>query len=354
MGSQCPVAIAAFPDESLELLQAVQFCIRIHQSVDVGGVGRQPSQQFNWTRVVLYAMAALSLTVLTGWSGQLSIGQFAFVGLGGMTAAALVRVDVGPGPALLAATLIGAAAAVLVGLPSLRLPGLFVAVSTLALGVATASWLLSRSFFLHGEPAASLPRLIIGDVSLESQRTYYFVCLVFLLAAMFAMSRLRRTGIGRAFIAVRSNQAAAASFGLSPTRTKLMAFAISGGLAGLSGALLAGLLVTIPPDRFSAAASLQLVSIAVIGGLASVPGAVLGALYVVGIRRSPANSTCHSSRAEWACSSSSCSSRRARRLCERSATGSSAFSLRRRRELLISTVGIGREHPPATRRGGAP
>jgi ABC-type branched-subunit amino acid transport system permease subunit/ABC-type branched-subunit amino acid transport system ATPase component len=241
------------------------------------------SQQYAWSTVLIYAMAALSLTVLTGWSGHLSIGQFAFVGLGAMTAATLIRSDIGPGPALLAAAVVGALAAVLVGTPGIRLPGLFLAVSTLALGVASSSWLLAQPIFLHGESAATLPRLIIGSVSLTSQRTYYVVCLVFLVVTVWCTSRLRRSAVGRALVAVRCNEPAASSLGLSATTVKLAAFAISGGLAGLSGALLAGLLVTIPPDRFSGSASLSLVAIAVIGGMASVAGTILGALWVVGI-----------------------------------------------------------------------
>ena len=81
------------------------------------------NQQFEWSQVAVYAMAALSLTVLTGWTGQLSIGQFAFVGLGAMTATTMIHSDIGPGPALLAAAAVGALAAVIVGVPALRLPG---------------------------------------------------------------------------------------------------------------------------------------------------------------------------------------------------------------------------------------
>ena len=242
------------------------------------------SQQFLWSRVLIYALAALSLTVLTGWAGQLSLGQAAFAGLGAMTAAAMIREDIGPGPVLLAAAaLIGAAAAIAVGIPALRMPGLFLSVSTLALAVASSTWVLSRSVFLHGEPNATLPRLIFNGVSLESQRLYYLVCLGFLLLGLLITSRLRRSGIGRSFIAVRDNEQASAALGLSPTRVKLTAFGISGAIAGVAGALLAELLVTFPAERFSGGESLRLVSIAVIGGLSSVIGTVLGAALVVGV-----------------------------------------------------------------------
>jgi ABC-type branched-subunit amino acid transport system ATPase component/ABC-type branched-subunit amino acid transport system permease subunit len=244
----------------------------------------QPSQQFLWTRVVLYAMVAVSLTVLTGWAGQLSLGQFAFVGLGAMTTTALVREGIGFVPAVALASLVGAGAAVVIGAPALRRPGLFLAVSTLAFAVMTSSWLLFRSVFVpDGAVPVRLPRQIIGTVSLASQATYYLVCLGVLVVILAGVSSLRRSSLGRSMIAVRDNERAAASFGISPARIKLTAFGIGGAIAGLAGGLLGGLLITFEPARFSATESLRVISIAVIGGLTSVAGTVLGAVWVVGL-----------------------------------------------------------------------
>lgn len=241
------------------------------------------SQQELWSRVLLYAMIALSLTVLTGWAGQLSLGQVAFVGLGAMTTAALVTKGVGFFPALGAAAAIGCLVAIVVGAPALRIPGLFLAVTTLALAVATSSWLLTRSIFLHGNPSVTMQRAVIGSFSFAPERTYYALCLAALVLVVIVVSRLRRSGFGRSLIAVRDNERATASMGLSPARVKLTAFAVSGAIAGFAGGLLAGLYVTIGPERFQATESLQAISIAVIGGLASVSGTILGALFVVGI-----------------------------------------------------------------------
>jgi ABC-type branched-subunit amino acid transport system ATPase component/ABC-type branched-subunit amino acid transport system permease subunit len=248
------------------------------------------SQQQLWSRMLLYTIVALSLTVLTGWAGQLSLGQFAFVGLGAMTTASLVHEGVGFAPAVIAAAVIGGLAALIVGAPALRIPGLFLAVATLAFAVASASWLFSRSIFLHGDPSVTMPRAVIGSLSFGSERTYYALCLVVLMVVILAISRIRRSGFGRSMIAVRDNERAAASVGLSPTRVKLTAFGISGTLAGLAGGLLAGLFVTFGPERFTATESLQVIAIAVIGGLASIPGAVLGALWVVGLPAAFSNS----------------------------------------------------------------
>jgi ABC-type branched-subunit amino acid transport system ATPase component/ABC-type branched-subunit amino acid transport system permease subunit len=248
------------------------------------------SQQQLWSRMLLYTIVALSLTVLTGWAGQLSLGQFAFVGLGAMTTASLVHEGVGFAPAVLAAAILGGLVALVVGAPALRIPGLFLAVATLAFAVASASWLFSRSMFLHGDAGVTMPRAIIGSLSLASERTYYSLCLVVLMIVILAVSRVRRSGFGRSMIAVRDNERAAASVGISPTRVKLTAFGISGTLAGLAGGLLAGLFVTFGPERFTATESLQVVAIAVIGGLASIPGTILGALWVVGLPAAFSNS----------------------------------------------------------------
>jgi ABC-type branched-subunit amino acid transport system permease subunit/ABC-type branched-subunit amino acid transport system ATPase component len=250
-----------------------------------------PSQREAWSRVLLYAMVALSLTVLTGWAGQLSLGQFAFVGVGGMTAAALVREGVGFVPALVLAGVVTALVAIVVGLPALRRPGLYLAISTFAFAVMTSAWLLYRDVFLDGGVEAKLPRQVIPlpaaifdeGLDLGAQGAYYTMCLVVLALVLFGVAWLQRTRWGRAMIAVRDNERAAAALGISPTRIKLMAFGIGGWIAGVAGALLVGLVTEAQPTDFLAAESLRVISIVVIGGLSSVAGAVLGAFFVIGL-----------------------------------------------------------------------
>jgi ABC-type branched-subunit amino acid transport system ATPase component/ABC-type branched-subunit amino acid transport system permease subunit len=242
-----------------------------------------PSRQFLYARVVVMALVALSLTVLTGWAGQLSLGQFALVGVGGMTTYTLVQNRLAFPAAVIVAAAVTALVAVVVGAPALRMRGLFLAVSTLALAVA-APWILSQPVFQDADHLSPLLRRpTIGGVSLASQQTYYYVCLAVLAVAVVAVARLRASGLGRALLAVRDNELAASAMGLSPSRVKLFAFAVSGGLAGVAGGLFVGLLVQFTPDRFTATASLEVVAIAVVGGLASITGAVLGSLFVVGL-----------------------------------------------------------------------
>ncbi len=250
-----------------------------------------PSQREAWSRVLLYAMVALSLTVLTGWAGQLSLGQFAFVGIGGMTAAALVREGVGFLPAIVIAGFVSALVAIIVGLPALRRPGLYLAISTFAFAVMTAAWLLYRDVFVDGGSEVELPRQVLPlpaalfdeGLDLRAQGAYYTLCLIALTLTLLGVASLQRTRWGRSMIAVRDNERAAAAFGISPTRVKLMAFGIGGWIAGVAGGLLVGLVTEASPGDFLAAESLRVISIVVIGGLSSVAGAVVGAFFVIGL-----------------------------------------------------------------------
>ncbi len=242
------------------------------------------SRHFLYSRMLLFAIVALSLTVLTGWAGQLSLGQFAFVGLGAMTTAALVNNGLSFEVAAPLAVAVTVGTALIVGAPALRVRGLFLAVTTLAFAVMTSSWLLRLDVFTGGDTIVTMRRPRWGDTfSLVPQRTYYYLCLVVLVVMMTLAVRIRRSGLGRSMIAVRDNPEGAAAFTISPTRVKLIAFGVAGGMAGIAGALLAGLLQTFGTDAFSTDDSLRVVAIAVIGGLASVAGAVIGAVWVIGL-----------------------------------------------------------------------
>ena len=262
------------------------------------------SSLFTWTSLLLFAMVVLSMTVLTGWAGQLSLGQFAFVGLGGLTVLGLTQGNDIPVPfdlfdlslelpwalAMVAATAVGVVTAVIVGLPALRVRGLFLAVTTLAFAVASASWLFQQDFFTGGTSfprPADPPVLDLGPIHIDfaaSRRNYYFLCLVSLAVVAAVVARLRRTGIGRSWIAVRDNEEMAAASTVSPTRMKLAAFGVAGGIAAYSGGLLVTLVPSLQPDSlFRASESIVVVATAIIGGLGSVAGPILGALWIRGI-----------------------------------------------------------------------
>jgi ABC-type branched-subunit amino acid transport system ATPase component/ABC-type branched-subunit amino acid transport system permease subunit len=250
------------------------------------------SESFLWTRVLIFAIAGCSLTILTGWAGQVSLGQFGFAGVGGLVTVKLVGADgilglhhLPWGLAVAGGVLVGAGVAVLIGLPALRIPGLYLAVTTLAFAVFVSVWLVAQGTFLDASGLLpTLPKPDAGVVDFSSRRSYYYLCLAFLIACVALVAQLRRTGVGRSVIAVRDNPSSAAAMTISTTRTKLLAFAVSGGMAALAGCLLVTLLpsntpaVTFAPDE-----SVKVVAIVVIGGLGAFVGPVLGALWVVGV-----------------------------------------------------------------------
>ncbi|MCK9902654.1 ABC transporter [Parafrankia colletiae] len=259
----------------------------------------QSSRQLLYTIILGYAICAASVTILTGWAGQLSLGQMAFAGLGALTAAALnrgLRIPLGgstvslnalPFPvSVLIASLVTAAIAAVVGAGALRVRGLLLAVSTFAFGIAAEQFLYRRDLFQdEGAHTASFPRSTAFGIDITDQRSYYYLVLVVLAVVLAVVARLRRSGVGRTTIGVRDNPWTAAAYTVRATRVKLRAFALAGGIAGLGGSLLAGAVQNVPySDRyFLSADSLALVSIVVIGGLGSVYGPVLGALWVIGL-----------------------------------------------------------------------
>ena len=237
------------------------------------------------TYIAIYAMLAVSLVVLTGWSGQVSLGQFAFAGVGAATTASLlVHAHADLFVALLAAALVGAATAVLVGFPAVRIRGLFLAVATLAFAVPVSTYLLNSAYFPSLAPHQLVRPVLIERFDLESLRVFYFVCLAFLAVTVVVARNFRRSRAGRTVLAVRDNERGAASFGIDPTRAKLAAFAISGGIAGVAGGLYAVGLRGIPFSGFDPFISLQVFTMVVVGGLGSIGGAILGAVYYEGVQ----------------------------------------------------------------------
>jgi ABC-type branched-subunit amino acid transport system ATPase component/ABC-type branched-subunit amino acid transport system permease subunit len=242
-----------------------------------------PSTTFLLAHVFVFAIVGLSVTVLTGWAGQLSLGQFAFVGLGAFIAAALHRQGLPFAIAVVLATLSGSIAALVIGFPALRIKGVYLAITTLAFAVGARSWIFTESFLTGSSTVASIPRGSVLGVDLASQRAYYFLLMGCLVVCLLIASALRRSVVGRSIIATRDNERAAQSLGVSPPVAKLTAFAVSGAFAALAGALLAGLRVQFQAGDFGPEQSLQVIAMTIIGGLGSVPGAVLGAINVVGI-----------------------------------------------------------------------
>ena len=228
--------------------------------------------------VILASMVVgLSLLVLSGWGGQVSLGQLALASTGAYTAAIAGGSWGLPLPfALLLGAAAGGLAAPLLGLPALRLPGPFVAIMTLALGFAVPAVLLNVELLgTHLPP--DLARPVLLGIDLSSERSFYGFSLLVLGGAFAVVQGLRRSRLRRALIAARDNSQAASAFGVDITRLQLEAFAVSGALAGLGGGLIAYANGGVQADTFSAAHSVELFLVVVIGGLSAVSGPVIGA-----------------------------------------------------------------------------
>lgn len=245
-----------------------------------------------FTIVIITAIVGVSLVILTGWAGQISLGQFGFAGLGAAVAGGLGVRDVDFFVCLAIAGLAGALAAVLIGLPALRIQGPFLAVTTLAFAFTVQYFFLNPSYFGEGGQIADLlphngdfvnrPKLY-GFFSTTSDVRFYFVCLSVLMLSMALARNLRKGRMGRLLIGVRDNGRGVQAYGVNLAATKLAAFAISGFIAALAGGLFAFYLQSVDAQAFTAERSISVFTIAVIGGLTSLPGAVLGAFVIEGV-----------------------------------------------------------------------
>ena len=231
--------------------------------------------------IFLFAVTFMSLGVLTGWAGQLSLGQMAFAGVGAASSAWLTqRWHWDITLATIAAGAAGAIVSLVVGVPALRLRGAYLAVTTLAFAITMSQYFLNPRFFdwLPTERIERNP--IFGVIDWSSSTAIYYVSLVGMLLAFIAVRGIRNSRTGRVLIALRDNEAAVESYGVSPVRAKLTAFAISGFLAAVSGSLIVHHQQALVVD--DAQFNLLVFSGAVIGGLGSPLGAFLGSLYFNG------------------------------------------------------------------------
>jgi ABC-type branched-subunit amino acid transport system ATPase component/ABC-type branched-subunit amino acid transport system permease subunit len=235
------------------------------------------------TYTAIYGIIAISLVVLTGWAGQISLGQFAFVGVGSAaTGALLVHAHWDLLVALLVAAAVGAVTAVLVGWPALRIPGLMLGVATMAFAVPVSSYLLNAAHFPLLNPQTIPFPTLLGRISLRSHVAFYEFCLAILFVAILLARNFRRFRPGRTTTAVRDNERGAAAFGINPRGTKLTAFAFSGALSGLAGGLYVVAQQGIGFNGYNVENSFAVFTMVVVGGLGSLPGALIGALYYEG------------------------------------------------------------------------
>jgi branched-chain amino acid transport system permease protein len=232
--------------------------------------------------VWIAVIGALGLNILVGYTGQVSIGHGAFMSVGAYTAANLAMRLGSPWPInLLAGGLMAALVGAVVGVPSLRIKGLYLAIATLA-GQLIIEWTINHVTFISGGVQASIevPRPRIGSMVLESQRDMYYFLLIFVVLAIVGTMNLMRSRVGRAFIAIRDQDIAAEIIGINIFRYKLLAFAISSFYAGVTGVLYTYFLGIANYEQFQIGVSIDYLAMIIIGGLGSVLGSIFGAIFV--------------------------------------------------------------------------
>jgi ABC-type branched-subunit amino acid transport system ATPase component/ABC-type branched-subunit amino acid transport system permease subunit len=242
-------------------------------------------QQFKAAAVLIYAVLGLSLVLLSGWGGIVSLGQIAFFAIGAAVTGFVVsewNADLFGG--LVIGMVVAALVAVVVGVPALRLRGLYLAVTTFAFALATTSFLLSDEWF-GWVPATRIERAsLLGGLDVSSEAATYFLALAVFVVVALGLRGVRTTRFGRALVGVRDNEAAAEAYGVDPVRLRLAAFSLSAAIAALAGGLFVHHERAFDSSSYAPIENLVVLTMVVIGGMTSVVGALLGALALLGAR----------------------------------------------------------------------
>ncbi len=235
----------------------------------------------NVNRAGIAIVAAVGLNILTGYTGLISLGTGAFLGVGGYTTGRLVA-DAGlpHGVAWVAAFVLGAAVGAFFGLPALRLKGLYLAIATLAAQYTLLYMFRSVDFINGKHDSIVVKKPDFLGLDFKSDFVWYWLIMAVAILVVLGGINLFRTGLGRAFIAIRDQDIAAEVIGVRVGRYKIMAFALSTALAGLAGAMTGSYRGIVTYERYEIAVSISFVAMIIVGGLGSISGSVYGALFI--------------------------------------------------------------------------
>lgn len=230
--------------------------------------------------VFIYGICGVSLMVLVGYTGLVSLGHAAFLGIGAYAHAYFLQHGIPWIPSVVLAVLITTASGLVVGLPALRMSGIYLAIATLAFSIILQEVFTRWESVTHGFAGMPVAPPVIFGVSFADEREFYLLCLFFLVVSLWLTRNLLRAPTGRAWIAIRDSEIAAQSMGVNLAIYKSMAFAYSAALMGLAGALFAHKIAYLAPDIFTILLSIQFLLLVIVGGLGSLHGAVFGAIFV--------------------------------------------------------------------------
>jgi branched-chain amino acid transport system permease protein len=232
------------------------------------------------TWVFIYGICGVSLMVLVGYTGLVSLGHAAFLGIGAYAHAYFIMHGAPWIVAMALAVAITTACGLLVGLPALRMTGIYLAIATLAFSVIIQEVFSRWESVTHGFAGMKVDKPVIFGVPFADDRSFYYLCLFFLVIVLWLTRNLLRAPTGRAWIAIRDSEIAAQSMGVNLAIYKSMAFAFSAGVMGLAGALFAHKIAFLAPDIFNILLSIQFLLLVIVGGLGSLHGAIFGAVFV--------------------------------------------------------------------------
>jgi len=222
-------------------------------------------------------IVALGLNLLVGNTGQISLGHAGFVAIGAYTTVLLLKAGVPFIFALMASGAVTALFGILLGIPSLKLEGPYLAIATLAFGLAVTT-VIGRMDFLGGRMGMNVPKIGLGWTGLKYDQSLYYLIVIITVLCIIATRNLLKSRIGRAFQAIRDSDIAASAIGIHLTKYKLYSFGISALFAGIAGSLWALYLGFINPTLFNFILSINFLVIIVLGGLGSITGSVMGAI----------------------------------------------------------------------------
>jgi branched-chain amino acid transport system permease protein len=233
------------------------------------------------TFVLIYGIVGLGLMLLAGYTGLFSIGHAAFLGVGAYTQAVMTNAGVPFPIALACAAALSAVAGVVVGLPALRVKGIYLGIATLAFGFILQEVFARWEGMTGGNAGLTVKSPDILGWAVDSGTEFYYLCLVVTLVATLGILNLLRAPTGRAFVAIRDSEISAQSMGIHLAYYKTLSFAISAALAGVGGALYAHNIRFLSPDQFDIIQSIDLLLMVVIGGLGSIHGVFFGAIFLI-------------------------------------------------------------------------
>jgi branched-chain amino acid transport system permease protein len=228
----------------------------------------------------IFAIAGVGLMMLTGYTGLVSLGHAAFLGIGAYAEALLLGQGLPFWITLPAAALLTGAAGVAVGVPTLRMSGLYLAIATLAFGSIVGNVLQKWDSLTGGFDGLAVPSPTLFGVRLDEPDGLYYLSLVVLALVIWVTLNVLRSPLGRAFVAIRDSEVSAQSMGINLALYKTIAFGLSAAMTGLAGGLFAHYVRHLAPDSFDILLSIQLVTIVFVGGLGSLHGAIFGAMFM--------------------------------------------------------------------------